>query len=247
MKKQHQGNNTSPSLSKYLANCGVSSRRKATELILEGEVTINGEIIKEPGYRLHEDDLVRYKGKIIKPKEKRYILLNKPAGFITAVSDDRGRKTVMHFLKGIKERVYPIGRLDRNTTGLLLLTNDGELAQRLAHPRYKVKKVYHVILDHPLAFEHADAIRKGFRLHDGWTKVDGLRYMPGTRNLKIRMILHSGRNRIIRRIFEHFEYRVRELERVSYAELTLKGVRKGEWRLLKKDEIAQLKALESVR
>ena len=237
----------SPSLSKYLADCGVCSRRKAVEFIEGGGVSINHEVVTEPGYHVQPSDVVRYKKKVIKPEEKIYIILNNPVDYLTTVKDEKNRKIVLDLVKGIKQRVFPVGRLDRDTTGLLLLTNDGGLALKLSHPRYNVKKIYRVVLNRPLSFEDADVIRKGLRLRDGFMKVDALAY-PNHKNRKqLSVELHSGKNRIVRRIFAHVGYKVVRLERYSYAGLTLKGSKRGQWRLLTKKEIEQLKRQESNR
>lgn len=230
-------------LNKYIAHCGISSRRQAVEFVKKGEVTVNGEVIKEPFYLVQPTDKVTYKGKLIKPEaHKVYLLMNKPKGYLTTVSDDRGRKTVMELLKGkVEERIFPVGRLDRATTGLLLLTNDGDLAKKLAHPSHKVKKVYHAVLDKPLAKVDLEKIRKGVELEDGVAQVDGVDYVKDAPKNEVGIELHSGKNRIVRRIFEHVGYNVERLDRVYYAGLTKKDLPRGFFRHLTEKEVIMLK------
>lgn len=224
-------------LSKFLAQAGLASRRKVVDLIENGHIKINGTIIKEPGYKVTATDVITYNDKPIMQEEKIYILLNKPKDYITTVSDEKGRKTVMDIIKdAIDIRVYPVGRLDRNTTGLLVLTNDGELAQRLAHPKHEIEKQYAVTLDKLLTQEDKVAIEKGLTLSDGFIKVDAIRYAQKMRN-EVLVQLHSGKNRIVRRIFEFLGYEVKKLDRVGYAGLTKKGLLVGEWRYLTAQEI----------
>lgn len=228
-------------LNKYVAHCGICSRRDAAELIKKGEVTVNAEVMLQPGYKVQPDDKVEYNKKIITPQKNLvYILLNKPKNYITTTDDPQNRRTVMDLvINATNERVYPVGRLDRNTTGLLLLTNDGVLAQKLSHPKYNIKKVYHVVLDKPLAKEHFDTIVKGFDLEDGPVVVDALARLEQKREIGIE--IHSGRNRIVRRIFEHFGYQVDKLDRVVYAGLTKKNIPRAKWRFLTDKEIINLK------
>jgi 23S rRNA pseudouridine2605 synthase len=227
-------------LNKYIAHAGICSRRKAVDLIKEGLVTVKGVIVKDPSYDVTPDDAVKVNGKMIRQESKVYILLNKPNGYITTVSDERGRKTVMDLIESAPQvRIYPVGRLDRATTGLLVMTNDGELMERLAHPRYEVEKVYHAVLDKDLVHEDMLKISRGVVLMDGKVKVDAINYIPEQGKRYIRISIHSGKNRIIRRIFEHFGYKVVTLDRVNYAGLTKKGLPVGRWRYLTYDEVAQ--------
>ena len=232
-------------LNKFLSTAGIASRRSCAELIKEGNVKVNNKVITEPGYRVQPTDVVIYKGKKISTGEsgrKHYILLNKPKDTITTVSDERGRKTVMELIeKATTERVFPVGRLDRNTTGVLLLTNDGDLAQRLSHPSSKVKKVYQVTLDKELSIDDMKKIADGIELEDGIAAIDEIAYAHPDDNRIIGIELHSGKNRIVRRIFEYMNYRVQKLDRVMYAGLTKKNLQRGKWRLLKPDEINLLK------
>lgn len=228
-------------LNKFLAHGGICSRREAADLVKEGKVTVNGKVELQPGYKIQPGDTVEYNGKAVTSKKNLvYILLNKPKNYITTTDDPQERRTVMDLVEDAsKERVYPVGRLDRNTTGLLLLTNDGELAQKLSHPKYNIKKIYHVVLDKPLAKPHFDQIMKGFDLEDGAVTVDALAYLEKKREIGIE--IHSGRNRIVRRIFEHFGYEVDRLDRVMYAGLTKKNIPRAKWRMLTDKEVINLK------
>lgn len=241
--RQPAGDNEPMRLNKYIAHCGISSRRQAVDFVKNGEVTVNGEVVKEPFYLVQPGDKVTYKGKLIQPEaHKVYILMNKPKGYLTTVSDDRGRKTVMDLLKGkIEERIFPVGRLDRATTGLLLLTNDGDLAKKLSHPSHKVKKVYHVVLDKPLAKVDIEKIKKGVELEDGLALVDGVDFVKDAPKNEVGIELHIGKNRIVRRIFEHLGYDVTRLDRVYYAGLTKKDLPRGFFRQLTEKEIIMLK------
>jgi 23S rRNA pseudouridine2605 synthase len=234
-----------PVLAKYIADAGICSRRKAQELIKNGLVTVNKQVAKELAYRVLAKDVVTVDGTTIKPiKNKLYILLNKPKDYITTVADEAGRRTVMDLLEGVKERVYPVGRLDRNTTGLLILTNDGEFSNCLTHPRYEVEKVYLVGLDKPLTHEHAQqALEEGVQLEDGVSTFDSITYVPRTLKKQVHVTLHSGRNRVVRRMFESLGYDVLKLDRVSIAGLTKDGLRLGMWRYLTSDEVQELKKL----
>lgn len=229
-------------LNKYLSNSGVCSRREADVLITTGVVTVNDEIITELGYKVMPGDVVRYDGGLISPEKLQYVLLNKPKNMITTMDDPQGRLTVMSLIKGAtKERLFPVGRLDRNTTGLLLFTNDGELATRLMHPRNNVRKIYHVTLAQKVKSTHIDQIRTGFELEDGFIKADAVSYVgDGSNPFEVGIEIHSGRNRIVRRIFEHFGYTVVKLDRVVFANLTKKDLPRGRWRLLSKEEIGML-------
>lgn len=228
-------------LNAYLAQAGVCSRRKAIELIKQGLVTVNHYAVTDPAYELRPQDTIRIKKKIIKLEPKKYIIFNKPAGCVTTVTDPHGRPTIMDFIK-LKERVYPVGRLDFQTTGLLLLTNDGALAQQLAHPRYQIPKTYLAVLDRP--FEQQDFLRltKGIRLRDGFAKVDDLKF-AGHSKKGLHVTIHSGKYRIVRRMFEHLGYKVTALSRIAYAGLYLKKLQQGAWRYLTNQEVEQLQAL----
>lgn len=230
-------------LNKFIAHCGISSRRQAADFVKNGDVMVNGEVVKEPFYVVQPNDKIAFKGKIVRPESKRvYVLMNKPKGFLTTVTDDRGRKTVMELLKGkVEERVFPVGRLDRATTGLLLLTNDGDLAKKLSHPSHKIKKIYYVTLDKPLAKVDLEKIKQGLELEDGKAEVDGLNYVDNAPKNEIGIELHIGKNRIVRRIFEHLGYEVTKLDRVYYAGLTKKDLPRGFFRHLTEKEIIMLK------
>lgn len=228
-------------LNKYLAHAGVASRREADELIKTGLVTVNGEIVTAMGYKVKPSDEVRYNGTRLKTETKRYILLNKPKGYITTMADERGRNTVMNLVvDACKERVYPVGRLDRQTTGLLLFTNDGEMAKRLTHPKHGVKKIYHVQLDKNLKSSDLDKIKAGIQLEDGMVNVDSVSYVEGAKKNEVGIEIHIGRNRIVRRLFEHLGYQVIKLDRVYFAGLTKKNLPRGKWRFLDEKEVLYL-------
>lgn len=235
--------NPNPRLNKFLANAGIASRRASDELIKAGNVTINDKIILEMGYRVQPDDVVKFKGKVIKANVRKvYILMNKPKNTITTTHDPQGRKTVMSILKNAcDERVYPVGRLDRETTGLLLFTNDGDLAKKLAHPSYNVKKIYHVVLDKKVSVQDVEKIGEGLELEDGLAMVDKVSYVQNKPKNEIGIEIHIGRNRIVRRIFEHLGYQVVKLDRVYYAGLTKKDIPRGMYRFLKPEEVRMLK------
>lgn len=228
-------------LNKYIAHCGVCSRRDAVGLIKDGKVQVNETVILEPGFKVNPSDAVSLQGKPLQLQLNLvYVLLNKPKGYITTTDDPKGRRTVMDLVSGtIDERVFPIGRLDRNTTGLLLLTNDGQLAQQLAHPKFEVRKLYMVTLDKSLTQAHFEAILKGLELEDGPAPVDELEYLDSKNEIGIQ--IHSGKNRIVRRIFESLGYVVEKLDRVVYAGLTKKNLARGKWRFLTQQEIINLK------
>jgi len=232
-------------LNKYLAHSGVCSRREADKLIAAGQVKVNGEVITELGFKVNVSDKVEYNNKVLRRERLVYVLLNKPKGFITSLDDPFERKTVMSLVEGaVKERIYPVGRLDRDTTGLLLFTNDGELAKKLTHPSHNIKKIYHVVLDKPLQDEHYAEIKFGFDLDDGPIKPDALSFVEGVQeNNEVGIEIHSGRNRIVRRIFEHFGYKVVKLDRVKLGGLTKKDLPRGKWRYLLPAEINMLKML----
>lgn len=234
-------------LNKYIAHCGVCARREAAALVKTGKVTVNNKVINEPGFKITGNEEIKVNGKKIHlQKNLVYILLNKPKDYITSTSDPQGRKTVIDIVKNATpERVYPVGRLDRNTTGVLLLTNDGELAQKLSHPSFQVKKIYEVRLDKPLQRKDFDKILSGINLEDGFIAPDSLAYGNPKDKSIIGVEIHSGRNRIVRRIFEHLGYDVRNLDRVMYANLTKKNVDRGRWRFLNEKEIRLLKFMNA--
>lgn len=228
-------------LNKYLAHAGVASRREADTLIETGLVKVNGKVVTEMGFKVQPTDDVRYNDSRISPEKKVYVLLNKPKDFITTVDDPQNRKTVMGLVQNAcPERIYPVGRLDRMTTGLLMFTNDGELAKRLTHPSYQVRKVYHVELDQSLKANHFDDIQRGVTLDDGLINVDKISYIEGATKKEIGIEIHSGRNRIVRRIFEHLGYNVVRLDRVVFAGLTKRNLKRGQWRYLSKEELQQM-------
>ncbi len=234
-------------LNKYIAHCGVCSRRDAAELVKEGKIKVNGTVVTEPGFKVStEDEVTLSNKKIYLAHNLVYILLNKPKDYITTAEDPQGRKTVLELVRGATaERIFPVGRLDRNTTGVLLLTNDGELTQKLSHPSYEVRKMYEVKLDKPLGKADFDKILKGIVLEDGLVQVDALAYADTKDKAVIGIELHSGRNRIVRRIFEALGYDVRNLDRVMFANLTKKNVERGKWRFLKDKEVRLLKFMNS--
>ena len=235
-------------LNKYIAHAGICSRRDAADLVRDGKVTVNGKLITEPGTKVIPTDTVKVNGKKITISSNFvYILLNKPKDYITTAEDPQGRRTVFDLIRhATTERVFPVGRLDRNTSGVLLLTNDGDLAQKLAHPSHEIKKVYHVVLDKPLTHADFDKIAAGnIVLEDGPAHVDVIAYTDTKDRTQIGLEIHSGRNRIVRRIFEHLGYDVRGLDRVMYAGLTKKNVQRGKWRLLTEKELRILKYLNS--
>ena len=230
-------------LNKYISHSGVCSRRDAVSLIKGGKVKVNGELILEPGHKVAVSDTVVVAGKKLTPvKDFIYILLNKPKDYLTTTEDPQQRKTVLDLLKGAPaNRIYPVGRLDRNTSGVLLLTNDGDLSQMLTHPSNQVKKVYAVTLNKPLTKAHFDTILKGVQLEDGMANVDVLAFPDPQELTQVGVEIHSGRNRIVRRIFEHLGYDVKALDRVIFAGLTKKNVNRGKWRFLTEKEVRDLK------
>lgn len=229
-------------LNKYLSNAGICSRREADTFISAGVVSVNGKIITELGYKVSPSDKVQFGGNKVHKEKTVYILLNKPKGYITTCDDPDERDTVMDLIRDVPERVYPVGRLDRHTSGLLLLTNDGELAKILMHPKYQVPKVYHVELDKPLRAEDLEKIRTGIELEDGFIKPDDIAYVDGAATKKeVGIEIHSGRNRIVRRIFESLGYIVMKLDRVFYAGLTKQTLSRGKWRFLAENEVRMLK------
>jgi 23S rRNA pseudouridine2605 synthase len=243
----HAGGDLLP-LNKYIAHAGICSRRDAAELVRQGKVSVNGRPITEPGTKVSPSDLVKVNGKKVTiSKNFVYILLNKPKDYLTTTEDPQGRKTVLSLVRqATTERVFPVGRLDRNTSGVLLLTNDGDLAQKLAHPSHEIKKVYHVGLDKPVTKADFEKIATGgVVLEDGPASVDDIAYADPKDRTQIGLEIHSGRNRIVRRIFEHLGYDVKALDRVMYAGLTKKNVQRGKWRLLNEREVRLLKYLNS--
>ena len=229
-------------LNKFIANSGVCSRREADTLIQAGVVTVNGVVVTELGTKVNVyKDEVRFNGERLRGEEKVYLVMNKPKGYVTTASDPHAEKTVMELLKGCQYRVFPVGRLDKNTTGVLMFTNDGEIAERLTHPSYDKKKIYQVSLDKPLSEEDCGKILTGVTLSDGEVKADELEYIDAEEHRKLGIEIHSGKNRIVRRIFESLGYEVRALDRVYFAGLTKKGLKKGEWRQLSEGEVNILK------
>lgn len=229
-------------LNKFIANSGLCSRREADDLIWSGKITVNNQKVTELGTKIKPTDEVRYKGKVLQNERPVYILLNKPKDYVTTLKDKHARRTVMDLVKNAcPQRVYPVGRLDRNTTGVLLLTNDGELAKRLTHPRYKKKKVYHVVLDKPVAKSHLEQIAEGVELDDETITADAVSYIDTEDKTQIGIEIHSGQNRVVRRIFETLGYRIKKLDRVYFAGLTKKNLKRGRWRFLTQKEINRLK------
>lgn len=229
-------------LNKYLANAGVCSRRDADKLIEQGQIKVNGKVITNLGTRITRQDEVIYQDKLIETESKVYILLNKPKNCVTTSDDPQSRKTVMDIVKGAcSERIYPVGRLDRNTTGVLLITNDGELASKLTHPTYLKKKIYHVWLERPVVIEDMQRIANGIELEDGEIHADAISYVREDDLSQVGIEIHSGRNRIVRRIFEHLGYRVVKLDRVYFAGLTKKNLPRGRWRYLTEQEVNSLR------
>ena len=231
-------------LNKYIAQSGVCSRREADELIKSGKIRVNNKVITEMGFQVGAGDKVYFGKKLLSRERLVYLLLNKPKDFITTTDDPQERKTVMHLVdRACEERIYPVGRLDRNTTGILLLTNDGELSKKLTHPSHEVSKIYQVELNHPIEEEHFEKIKKGIKLEDGFIKVDDIAIVDPS-GFSLGIEIHSGKNRIVRRIFESFGYEVTKLDRVMFAGLTKKDLPRGKWRFLKEKEVVKLKYLK---
>ena len=229
-------------LNKYLANAGICSRREADEFITAGVVSVNGEVVTELGTKIKRSDLVKFHDEPISIERKVYVLLNKPKDCVTTSDDPQARQTVMDFVKdACDERIYPVGRLDRNTTGVLLLTNDGDLASKLTHPKYLKKKIYHAVLDKNLTRADMDQIAAGIQLEDGEIHADAISYVGEEKKNEVGIEIHSGKNRIVRRIFESLGYKVVRLDRVFFAGLTKKGLRRGEWRYLTENEVSFLR------
>lgn len=231
-------------LNKFIANAGICSRREADVYIAAGNATVNGKIITEMGYKVLANDVVHFDGQLLSIETKRYVLLNKPKNYITTMDDDRGRRTVMDIVSNAtKERIYPVGRLDRNTTGLLLFTNDGEMAKKLTHPKHNVKKLYHASLDKKLALKDLQAISQNFMLEGKMVFVDAISHIDGQSKTEVGIEIHSGRNRIVRKIFEHFGYHVIKLDRVIFAGLTKKNLPRGHYRELTNQEVINLQMI----
>ena len=242
-KEEHVDPNEPIRLNKYLANAGVCSRREADEYIQKGEVTVNGQVVTELGTKVKRSDEVKFHDQPVTIEKKVYILLNKPKDCVTTSDDPQQRKTVMDIVKdACPERIYPVGRLDRNTTGVLLLTNDGELASKLTHPKFLKKKVYHVFLDKNVAVEDLQKIADGIELEDGEVHADAIEYADESDHSQVGIEIHSGKNRIVRRIFEHLGYHVVKLDRVQFAGLTKKNLRRGDWRFLTEQEVEMLRS-----
>lgn len=240
--KESADPNTPIRLNKYLANAGVCSRREADEFIEAGLVKVNGEVVSELGSKITRADEVKFNDKVVSLESKVYVLLNKPKGFVTTTDDPENRKTVMDLVKSAcTERIYPVGRLDRGTTGVLLLTNDGDLASKLTHPKYEKRKIYQVWLDKPVAMEHMQMIADGMELEDGEVHADAISYVTEDDLSQVGIEIHSGRNRIVRRIFESLGYRVIKLDRVYFAGLTKKSLSRGKWRYLSEKEVNMLR------
>ena len=229
-------------LNKFLANAGVCSRREADEYIQAGVITVNGEVVTELGTKVLRTDEIKFHDQPVSLEKKVYVLLNKPKDYVTTSDDPQQRKTVMDLVKNCcKERIYPVGRLDRNTTGVLLLTNDGDMASKLTHPKFLKKKIYHVYLDKNVTAHDIQQIRDGITLEDGDIKADACEYADPVDKKQVGIEIHSGKNRIVRRIFEHLGYKVTKLDRVQFAGLTKKNLRRGDWRYLTEEEVDRLR------
>jgi 23S rRNA pseudouridine2605 synthase len=229
-------------LNKYIANSGLCSRREADKIIQSGFITVNGRKVTELGTRISSSDKVKFKGKDLVPEKKIYILMNKPKDVITSTDDPQGRRTVFSFIKSAPDvRIYPVGRLDRMTTGVLLLTNDGDLTKKLTHPSHQKKKIYQVSLNRDLLRKDMEKIAEGITLEDGFIQADAIHFIDQDDKKQVGIEIHSGRNRIIRRVFEFLDYKVEKLDRVYFAGLTKKGLSRGKWRYLSDKEISVLK------
>ncbi|WP_454891896.1 pseudouridine synthase, partial [Alloprevotella tannerae] len=241
-KEEHVDPNEPIRLNRYLANAGICSRRDADKYIQAGVITVNGKVVTELGTKVLRSDDILFHESPVRLEKKVYVLLNKPKGCITTSEDPQERKTVMNLVKGAcQERIYPVGRLDRNTTGVLLLTNDGELAAKLTHPQFMKKKIYHVYLDKNVSGVDMQKIAEGITLDDGEIKADDIQYASETDKKQVGIEIHSGKNRIVRRIFESLGYHVVKLDRVYFAGLTKKHLRRGDWRYLTQDEVNYLR------
>ncbi|MEE4000637.1 pseudouridine synthase [Tenacibaculum sp. FZY0031] len=241
---QKKTEDTGIRLNKFISNSGICSRREADTYIEHGSVSVNGKLVTEMGYKVQPTDEVRFDGTLISMEQKRYVLLNKPKNHITTMEDDRGRKTVMELVgNATRERIYPVGRLDRNTTGLLLFTNDGELAKKLTHPKHNVRKLYHASLDKKLTVADLEKLRGDVIIEGRKVFIDAVSYVEGEKKTEVGIEIHSGRNRIVRKIFEHYGYHVKKLDRVIFAGLTKKNLPRGRWRELTQQEINTLHML----
>lgn len=231
-------------LNKYIANSGICSRRQADDLIKQGLVTVNGKVVMEMGYQVQKTDKVSFDGQNLTPEKPVYVLLNKPKGYISTTNDEKARKTVVDLTANASPyRLFPVGRLDRSTTGVILLTNDGHLTKKLTHPSFQVKKIYHVVLDRKLSVEDMKAIAEGIRLDEGVAQVDQISFIEGKPKNEVGIEIHIGWNRIIRRIFQRLGYEVEALDRVMFAGLTKKNIKRGHWRILTDLEVNNLKML----
>ena len=241
--KSFSGDDSSIRLNRFIANTGICSRREADDLITAGVIKVNGKIVTELGTKITPSDTIHYGDQLLRREKMSYVLLNKPKDYITTTDDPQERKTVMHLIESAgKERIYPVGRLDRNTTGLLLFTNDGDLAERLTHPKYGIRKIYHVSLDKNLRTEDFDKILAGVTMEDGFMQADELSFVgDGTDKKEVGIVIHSGRNRIVRRLFEHLGYDVVHLDRVVYAGLTKKNLPRSSFRHLTPEEVGMLR------
>ena len=242
--KKEQKKPTEIRLNRFIANAGVCSRREADGLIASGKIKVNGKVVVEMGHKVKKTDRVEYKGKQLKSETHQYVLLNKPKGFVTTTKDPHAKRTVMELVeKACEERIYPVGRLDKETTGLLLFTNDGATAKKLTHPSHKVRKIYQVELDKPITNEDFESVLAGVTLDDGPAPISELAVL-GEDNHHLGVELHIGRNRIVRRIFEHLGYKVKKLDRVMFATLTKKNLPRGKFRHLNTKEIMALKSVK---
>ena len=226
-------------LNKYISKSGICSRRAADELIKKGKVKVNGELCKELGTKVYLDDKIMVNNIIIRPEKKIYVLLNKPKDFITTRKDTHERKIVFDLIKGVNERLFPVGRLDRNTTGLLLFTNDGDIAKKLTHPSYKIKKIYSVTLEKKISNDEISQIKNGLFIEDEYIKVDNIERLE--KDYEVGIEIHMGKNRIVRKIFESLNHRVSKLDRVLFGPFTKKDLPRGKWRILNQNEIRNLK------
>lgn len=229
-------------LNRFISNAGICSRRDADKLIAQGEISVNGEVVAELGAKIRKNDIVFYKGKPVSTERKIYLLLNKPRGYVTTLDDPHAEHTVMELIsQACEERIYPVGRLDKETSGVLLFTNDGDLAKMLTHPSYEKKKIYHVFLTKEFSEEHLAQVRQGIELEDGFIAADAIDYADISDKTQVGIEIHSGRNRIVRRIFEHMGYKIARLDRVVFAGLTKKNLPRGKWRFLSPREVGFLK------
>lgn len=229
-------------LNKYIAQTGMCSRRGADEYIKTGLIEVNGKLVTEVGTKIHPKDKVKYNGKTLNPEKPVYVLLNKPKDYISTMDDPHAEKRVIDLVKkACKERIYPVGRLDRNTTGVLLFTNDGDLTKKLTHPKYNKKKIYHVWLNKTVKSPDMQKMLDGIKLDDGISSVDAIQYVDSKDKTQVGIEIHSGKNRIVRRLFEHLDYQVKKLDRVYFAGLTKKNLSRGRWRFLNEKEITMLK------